>query len=274
MSRVGDRIRFGVTGAPGTAAFTAAAAVAGYLLPAGSVPPINDQDLVSYVAIDGSNWETGRGVWTASSGVLTRSVVESSNANALVSFGAGVVVTLTFLATDLPQVWYDFTQPADGAWPTISNIPGGWAHFEVELMARTVDTSGSNRHLFVKLNGDSGANYDYSGGFFGNNSTGNATTTVTNGASGMDVGWVSNANGPAGQFSLLRFRCDFYTSTAFHKKLETFSKLKDTTTVLYSWMGHCEWHPGTPVAVTSVSFAPDIAANLKAGSRIRLTLIP
>lgn len=99
----------------GTGTFTLTGAVAGYqgFTIAFSGP---STAAIPYCAIDAAgNWETGVGTFTASGTTLTRSVQQSSNSNALVSFGAGlkVFVTLTTVAISGLGGLIDFTESSD-----------------------------------------------------------------------------------------------------------------------------------------------------------------
>lgn len=95
-----NRARMTVSGTPGTGAITLLAAVAGYQTFAAA--GILDQNLVSYVIEDGSNWEYGQGTYTASGTSLARTtILGSSNAGAAISCSSAAIVTLTALAADL-----------------------------------------------------------------------------------------------------------------------------------------------------------------------------
>jgi len=84
MALLGDRVQETTT-TVGTGTFTLNGAVTGYVTFNSTF--ING-DIVWYVADDGAgNWEIGTG--TVGTGTLTRTVFQSSNANALVSFAAG-----------------------------------------------------------------------------------------------------------------------------------------------------------------------------------------
>ena len=92
-----DLVCVAVVGAPGTGAFTLGAAVAGFKTAAGL-----DGTQVSYGATDGTNSEVSKGTISSGGTLLTRGedTISSTNANALVSFGSGVTVSLIFSGFD------------------------------------------------------------------------------------------------------------------------------------------------------------------------------
>jgi hypothetical protein len=80
-----DRV-FETSTTTGTGTYTLAGAKDGYQ----AFSAIGDGNTTYYVATDGTNWETGQGVYTASGTTLTRaSILSSSNSNSAVSWGAG-----------------------------------------------------------------------------------------------------------------------------------------------------------------------------------------
>ena len=85
------------TGTGGT--LTLGSAVDGYqtFADAGVV----DADVVRYVIEDGSNWEIGTGTYTASGTTLSRTVTESSNADAAINLSGSAVVFATAAAADV-----------------------------------------------------------------------------------------------------------------------------------------------------------------------------
>ncbi len=84
----GDRVKETTTGT-GTGDLVLAGAVSGFQA-FSSIPGIADQDQFFYTIAGGAEWETGIGRWNSGAGSLTRlQVIESSNADALVSFAAG-----------------------------------------------------------------------------------------------------------------------------------------------------------------------------------------
>lgn len=84
MALLGDRVKETTT-TTGTGTFSLGGAVSGYVT---FNSTFSNGNIVWYVCEDGiGNWEIGTG--TLGTGTLTRSVFQSSNANALVPFGAG-----------------------------------------------------------------------------------------------------------------------------------------------------------------------------------------
>ena len=78
------------TATTGTGTITLGAAESGYqtFADAGVV----DADVVRYVIEDGTDWEIGTGTYTASGTTLTRTVLESSNADAAINLSGSAVV--------------------------------------------------------------------------------------------------------------------------------------------------------------------------------------
>jgi hypothetical protein len=90
------------TATTGTGTITLGSASTGYqsFADAGVV----DADLVRYVIEDGTDWEIGTGTYTASGTTLTRTVAESSNADAALNLTGSAVVYVSATAEDIPPV--------------------------------------------------------------------------------------------------------------------------------------------------------------------------
>ena len=99
-AQLADRVQETWTGT-GTGSMSLAGAVGGFQSFASAFPAASTAG-VSYAVYDqAGNWETGHGTYTLAGTTLTRNVVASSNANALVSFPAGTKqVFCTLLASD------------------------------------------------------------------------------------------------------------------------------------------------------------------------------
>jgi hypothetical protein len=90
------------TATTGTGTITLGTAESGYqsFADAGVV----DADVVRYVIEDGTDWEIGTGTYTASGTTLSRTVAESSNADAALNLTGSAVVYVSATAEDIPPV--------------------------------------------------------------------------------------------------------------------------------------------------------------------------
>ena len=90
------------TATTGTGTITLGSASTGYqsFADAGVV----DGNVVRYTIEDGTDWEIGSGTYTASGTTLTRTVAESSNADAALNLTGSAVVYVSATAEDIPPV--------------------------------------------------------------------------------------------------------------------------------------------------------------------------
>jgi hypothetical protein len=95
------------TATTGTGTITLGSAESGYQSFADA--GVADGETVRYVIEDGSNWEIGSGTYTSSGTTLTRTVDESSNADAAINLSGDAVVYITAIAQDIQQ------PPSEGA---------------------------------------------------------------------------------------------------------------------------------------------------------------
>ena len=90
------------TATTGTGTITLGAAESGYQTFADA--GVADGNVVRYVIEDGSDWEIGTGTYTASGTTLSRTVLESSNADAALNLSGSAVVYVSATADDIPPV--------------------------------------------------------------------------------------------------------------------------------------------------------------------------
>jgi hypothetical protein len=101
MTKLVNRAKMS-TATTGTGTITLGTAESGYqsFADAGVV----NGDVVRYVIEDGTDWEIGTGTYTASGTTLSRTVSESSNADAALNLTGSAVVYVSAAAADIPPV--------------------------------------------------------------------------------------------------------------------------------------------------------------------------
>jgi hypothetical protein len=104
------------TATTGTGTITLGSAESGYqsFADAGVV----DADVVRYVIEDGTDWEIGTGTYTASGTTLTRTVAESSNADAALNLTGSAVVYVSATAADILSLELYAENPVTPTAPT------------------------------------------------------------------------------------------------------------------------------------------------------------
>jgi hypothetical protein len=115
-----DRVQETTT-TTGTGTVTLAGAVTGYQSFATAFPAALTPNIPYTITDSAGNWETGIGTYTLSGTTLTRSVTQSSNANNLVSFGAG---TKNVFLSSISAVQRNFTYGTVA--PTSPNVGDEW----------------------------------------------------------------------------------------------------------------------------------------------------
>lgn len=100
MPQLANRVRM-TTATTGAGTLTLGSAVSGYQSFADG--GISDGQVVHYVIEDGAAWEIGTGTYTSSGTTLSRTVEESSNADAALNLTGAAEVFITATKTYLDQ---------------------------------------------------------------------------------------------------------------------------------------------------------------------------
>ena len=195
------------TATTGTGTLTLGSAVAGYQSFADA--GVADADTVRYVIEDGDNWEIGTGTYTASGTTLSRSVEESSNADAALNLTGNALVFVTAAAADLDVL--DFaTLGTSEASKVVTADANGNVKLQEELQVTsyletvvalsgttpTVDCDEANSFTLT-TSGNTTFTFDYSGINLTTNDSYGFTLKVTAGGT-HTLSWPSSVDWPGG----------------------------------------------------------------------------
>ena len=150
---------------------------------------------------------------------------------------------------------------------TFSNIPQGYKHLQIRIIARTTRTSYSNDYMLLRFNGDSGSNYS------------NHALTGTGGSAGS-IGYASQTASSiqrfagnamtANAFGVAIIDILDYTNTSKYKTLRNIGATDDNDiggTAEVGFYTNC-WMNTAPI--TSMVFTTSPSANITQNSRISI----
>ena len=143
-------------------------------------------------------------------------------------------------------------------------IPSGYAFLQIFASTRTSNTGGIDG-IYVRVNNDSGANYDWE-----RFRTVGAGTSMTTSGSAATNGWLFDcacSDDTANQFGLMRMTIPFYDNIINRKIAEWTDNMVDPVTsnnVLGVYGG--TWRSTS--AISRISFVPAFGGNIKVGSRV------
>jgi hypothetical protein len=121
MTKLVNRAKMS-TATTGTGTITLGTAESGYQSFADA--GVADGEVVRYVIEDGTDWEIGTGTYTASGTTLSRTVAESSNADAALNLTGSAVVYVSAAAEDIPPALELYAENYDGT-TTLPSATGG-----------------------------------------------------------------------------------------------------------------------------------------------------
>ena len=116
---------------------------------------VADGEVVRYVIEDGTDWEIGTGTYTASGTTLTRTVDESSNADAALNLTGSAVVYVSAAAADIPPVLELYAEnPSSPTAPSATGtnavaIGSGADAFDTDGISFGTDTKAGSRGVSV-----------------------------------------------------------------------------------------------------------------------------
>lgn len=153
---------------------------------------------------------------------------------------------------------------------TISGIPGTYTHLLMVYSLRSAVAAETSALTFLRLNGDSGANYAYQQ-FWKQNAT-NSTVGPVTGDTKMGVLFETGPSAAANTYGSGQILFPFYSTGTQNRNVLTSQMLQPSTSVTTNYFGgqtDGTWF--STAAITSVAiFASDLVSNLAAGSSASL----
>jgi len=119
-------------------------------------------DTVHYVIVDGANWEIGTGVYTSAGTLLSRTPIESSNADARISLSGSSTIFIDQIANDIvkldaAQTWSAVQGYAETALTWVGTATSSW---DVSLApCATLTASNGNTDMGAPTNVTAGRFY-------------------------------------------------------------------------------------------------------------------
>lgn len=151
---------------------------------------------------------------------------------------------------------------ADAASVVFSSIPQTFKHLEVRASVRSTLAATSADRLWIRVNGDTSANYSTSR-LIGN---GAAVVSDTQGGTGCEIGYTYGATATANLYSAHRIEFPNYTA-AYTKAFDgTFAARLNGSYEIGTNGGY--WN--NTAAITSLTVLSQGGGNLKAGTRVTL----
>jgi hypothetical protein len=225
----------------GVGAITLGSAVTGFLSFGGA--GAQDQDIISYAITDGSNSETGWGVYTASGTTLTRNVFNSTNGNAPISLSGSAVVFITISSNDLaalavqgPRLLNTVNSTNVASLADTTSITSAYNDYTVKLINIVPATQSVDIDLQFYANG-AWQSSNYQGSLLtGVASSGNGWRAGTAFTAGIPLSYA-NRVGYTGNWGGLCARVEIFNPAAANTMITGESNYYDTTAASSVWCG-------------------------------------
>ena len=183
------------TATTGTGTITLGSAESGYQTFADA--GVTDAQVVRYVIEDGTDWEIGTGTYTATGTTLSRTVSESSNADAALNLTGSAVVYVSATAADLAPVLELYAE--NPVSPTAPSATGGNAvaigsgASATNLYAISIGRNTTATGIYaLSLNGNAVPTYSAAIGY--NSAGGRATTATGQGSHALGGSYASGSD--------------------------------------------------------------------------------
>jgi hypothetical protein len=158
------------TATTGTGTITLGSAESGYQTFADA--GVTDAQVVRYVIEDGTDWEIGTGTYTATGTTLSRTVSESSNADAALNLSGSAVVYVSATAADLAPVLELYAEN-----PSSPTAPSATGTNAVAIGSGAV--AATNQSIALGLNATVGTSIRGTALGFSASATGNQATAIS-----------------------------------------------------------------------------------------------